>query len=110
MDYSQAYERFNLDKFLARLADKDYLESLDALNNEVRNAENIRTPAKGPDKRDIEHLQTSYVSNLRGFAFLLGQGIKPGGVSTEILLKFKPILEGLVKKEQLKESILELIE
>ena len=110
MDYSQASERFNFDSFLKRIMESNLIEILDLLNREISNVENIRIPTKTQYKRDIEYLQVEYVSKLKGLAFFLSQGVKPGGVDESTFLKFQPVLIELVKKGQLKESVLKLFE
>lgn len=110
MDYTQASKRFDIDKFVTRITEENYFDLLDKLNREIREVENLTIPSKNLYKRDIEYLQTSYLSDLKGLSFLLVQRIKPGGVNVGTLLKFKPILEALVKKGQIKETILKLIE
>jgi len=110
MDYTQASQRFNLDKFIDNIKDLDYLEILKSLGKEISLAESIRTPSKSHYKRDIEYIQVNYISNLKGLSFLIGQGIKPAGVDKETLSKFRPILLSLVNKQQLKDGILKVIE
>jgi|GEM_PF-4097957 len=102
MDYNQAFERFDLDKFIVSLTDKNYLEMLNSLNKEIRNVETIKIPTKSQYKRDVDYLHVNYIFDLKGLSFLLGQGMKPSGVKIEILKKFKPILEELVKKRTTK--------
>jgi len=110
MDYSQASERFNLEKTLNRLIDLDFIELINNLQKEILSSESIKIPSKAQYKRDIEYLQVKYISNLKGFAFILGQGMKPAGVDNDTIQKFRPIIEELIKKGQLKESILKVIE
>ena len=110
MDYIKATRRFDLDKFLITIKDLDYLEIIESLNKEIGLAESIKTPSKSEYKRDIEYTQVKYISNLKGFAFLIGQGIKPAGVDNETLNKFRPILLSLIEKQQMKDGILKLIE
>lgn len=110
MDYTQASKRFDLDKFIENIKDLDYLEILSSLNKEISLAESIRIPSNSLHKRDIEYIQVNYISNIKGLSFLIGQGIKPAGVSNEILTKFRPILISLVNKQQLKDGILKVIE
>jgi len=109
MDYLQASKRFDLDKTLKDLLNLDYIYLLDNLHKEITNSEGIKISSKTQYKRDIENLQMNYISNLKGLAFLLSQGIKPGGIDQHIFIAFEPILEELVKKGQLKETILDII-
>lgn len=109
-DYTQASQRFNLDKFLASLQKLDYIEIINSLNYEISLAERIRIPSKSEYKRDIEYIQIKYISNLKGLSFLLRQGMKPMGVDNETLNKFRPILLSLISKKQMKDGILKQIE
>lgn len=109
MDYLQASKRFDLDKSLKDLLNLDLLDLIDNIHKEITISEGIKTSSKNQDKRDIEYLQNSYISNLKGLAFLLSQGIKPGEIDQNTIIAFAPILEELVKKGQLKETILNVI-
>jgi hypothetical protein len=110
MDYIQATQRFDLDKFINTVKDLDHLEIIKSLNKEIGLAENIKTPSKSEYKRDIEYTQIKYISNLKGLAFLIGQGKKPAGVDNETLNKFRPILLSLIEKNQMDDGILKHIE
>jgi len=110
MDYMQASQRFDLDKFIANVKELDYVEIIKSLNNEISLAESIRIPSKSEYKRDIEYIQVKYISNLKGLSFLIGQGMKPAGVDNETLNKFRPILLSLISKKQMKDGILKQIE
>ena len=108
MTYDQADKRFNIDNFIAKVTNFDFIEIFNSLQTEIRNTEQIKIQGKSNDKREVESLQERYIQNLKGLAFLLQNNGKPYGVKPEILQKFKPILEELVKKEQLPDTILEL--
>lgn len=105
-----ASQIFDLDKFIENNKDLDYLDIHKSLNMEIRTAESVKIPYKSQHKRDIQYLQDNYISNLKGFSYLIGQGHKPAGLNKETLIKFHPILASLVNKKQLKETILKLIE
>jgi hypothetical protein len=110
MDYLQAFERFNLDKTLMRFLNLDFIDLIANIQKEIVNSENIKISSKNQYKRDIEYLQVRYISDLKGLIFLIEQGIKPAGVDNNTIQKFRPIIEELIKKGQLKITLLNVIE
>jgi hypothetical protein len=110
MNYTEASNRFNLERIIKQLLDLDYFDLINALNKEIDLSEHIRFPSKMEYKRDIESMQINYTSNLKGIAFLFSQGIKPGGVDNDTLKLFRPIILSLIDKKQLKEEFIKLIE
>jgi hypothetical protein len=110
MDYSQAAERFNLDKTLKSFYNLDFIELINSLQWEITNSESIKISSKIQMSRDVEYLKSRYVSDLKGLVFLLQQGFKPIGVSNDSIQKFKPLIEELIRKGQLETSIIKVIE
>lgn len=110
MDYRQAMNRFNVETLMNRLTDLDYINLIEVLNREIDMAENIKIPSKAEYKREIESIQSGYIQDLKGIAFLFEQGIKPGGLDKETLYKCRPIISTLIEKKQLKEEFIKLIE
>lgn len=106
MTYELAYKRFNLNSHIKKLADLDWLEMVTENGKECNAIEKISIPRKAENKTDIEYLQQKYLSNLKGLGFFLGQGIKPYGVDEDTFQSFKPLIESLVSKGQMKEEIL----
>jgi len=110
MDYLQAKNRYDLDKFISKIKNLNLSEIISSLNQEISSVEHAKIIFKPEYKRDIEYVQISYVSNLKGFGFLIAQSMRPAGVDKAILNKFKPVLLSLIEKKQMNEGILELIE
>jgi hypothetical protein len=110
MDYSAASKMFNIENHIKSLEGLDWFDMLNKNSSAISSAEGFSVPRKAQYKRDIEYLQTTYISDLKALGFLLGQGIKPSGISQERLMSFKPLIESLVEKKRLKEGILEIFD
>jgi hypothetical protein len=108
MDYTSAASRFDLDKHIKSLSGLDWLDMASANQKAILSAESVSIPSKSMYRRDIEGRQREYVQNLKGLAYILHSGGKPAGMRYEILASFKPLIEELVSKEQLKPGILEI--
>ena len=110
MDYSQASKRFDLDKFISKMIEMDYFDMVEALNREVRSAEDYHIPQRGESIRDIEYLKSDYISQLKQFGFLLNSGMKPAGADKRFVNTFAPVLHRFIEKKQLEKEILLLLE
>ena len=110
MNYSEATERFNLEKFLGELTELDFLNPLEKLQSEIRNTESIVIPDSMPSYRDTEDMRHTYVSGLKELSFLIQSGIRPATASEDSLEKFKVVIERLVSKNQLSEDTLRIFQ
>ena len=101
------YPPYDINKFIERIKDKDYLDILNDAQREVYMAESGTSGVKGAvKKREAGALE--YAADLKGLIFFLGSGIKPHGVSDRVFFSFEPICKNLVDKKRLKPEVLEL--
>lgn len=107
MDYMAASRRFSMEKHLKELMGLDLFVAIGINQKEIIAVEKINIPRKAQYRRDSESLQIDYISNLKGLAYLLGMGLKPAGVSESTFQSFKLLIEDLVKRGNLKETILD---
>jgi len=56
----------------------------------------------------IMFLKSEYLSNLKDIEHLLSTGGKPTGIHHTTFTSYKPLLENLIEKRQLKKSALEI--
>ena len=106
MNYDIAYKRFNINTHLKDIENLDWLDMINQTNAACRMAMEISISRSAEYRRDIESLQQKYIFALKGLSFFLQQSIKPIGVEEHTFQSFKPLIENLVKKGQLKEEIL----
>ena len=104
--------QYDFRAFLGSISDSDYLEMIKEAEREAMAVERGLSPGKGVKGIDkqYEYSARKYVELLGGFLFLLRYGIKPDGVSDYDFPSFRPAIEKLVKKGQLKSTILSLFE
>ena len=104
--------QYDFRAFLNSISDLDYPEVIKEAEREARTVERGLSPGKGVKGIDkqYEYSARKYVELFGGFLFLLMHGIKPDGVSDYDFLSFRPAIEKLVKKGQLKSTILSLFE
>ena len=110
MDYLQATKRFDFEIYLSKLANLDLIEIIKKTEEAIKISEQINISTKEQYYKDIVDLKYRYVINLKALLCLLRDGNKYQGVKDEDFINFKPICEGLIKKEQLNETILDLFD
>jgi len=98
---------YDINKFIERVKDKDHLAIIAEAQQSVYAAESGTSAVKGAvKKREAGALE--YAADMKGLIFFLGNGIKPFGVSDHVFQSFKPIVQSLVDRKQLKKEALEV--
>jgi hypothetical protein len=98
---------YDINKFIERIKDMDYVQILTEAQQEVYRAESGTSGVKGAVKKR-ESGALGYAADIKGLIFFLSSGIKPFGVSDYIFYSFKPIIQNLVNKKQFKPEALEV--
>ena len=83
-------------KFVEEVKGKDYEEIIVSAQREATVADKRRS--------------YQYAEALKGLLYFLRGGGKPGGVDDYVFLSFRPIVEALVRKGQLKEEALQILD
>jgi hypothetical protein len=100
---------FSVSEFVDAVKDLSYPEIIWAADQEVRTVEHTAYVVKGA--RDVRKRGgPQYAATLKSLLFLLQTGMKPAGVDSYTLALFRPIVENLVKKNQLKPTVLQVFE
>jgi hypothetical protein len=104
--------QYDFQAFLDRISDLNYFEMIREAEREASAIDAALSPGRGRKGIDKQYKgeAASYRNLQGGFLFFLRYGIKPGGVSDLDFLSFRPVIEKLVKKGQLKDTILSLFE
>jgi hypothetical protein len=105
-------KQYDFNKFLNSIGNFNFAEVVIEAEKEVTVVDNALSPGrgrKGLDKQ-VKYEAGKYRALLGGFLFLLTQGGKPGGVWDEDFQSFRPVIEKLVEKGQLKSNILSLFD
>ena len=104
------YQPYNLQKFLGNVGELDYSEMLQASVREATAVEARLSPGRGGRgiNKQYRWIAVEYVRLLKGFIFFLRSGMKPNELSMEEFYCFRPVVEKLVKKGQLKSGVLDL--
>ncbi len=93
----------NINEFINFVKDKDRGEII-FLCREYKKAEKLLHSSK----KDGKYVIQNYRDVIRGLAWLLQYGSKPATVSDQDFELYRPIIENLVKKEQMNPEVLEL--
>jgi len=104
--------QYDFQAFLNSISDLDYLEMIREAEREGMAVERALSPGrgiKGIDKQ-YKYKAIKYRDLLGGFLYLLKSGTKPAGVSDLDFPSFRPAIEKLIEKGQLKSAILSLFE
>ncbi len=102
--------QYDFQAFLNSISDLDYLEMIREATKEGMAVQRALSPGKGIKGIDKQYKYKAikYEQLLRGFVFFLRYGIKPAEVSDLDFPFFRPAIEKLVQKGQLKSTILSL--
>ena len=103
-------QQYDFRTFLSSISDLDYPKMIQEARQEGRRVQRALSPGrgiKGIDKQ-YKYKAQKYEELLRGFVFFLQSGIKPAGISDWDFRSFRPAIEKLVEKGQLKSTILSL--
>ena len=96
---------YRIDKYIKDSIGKNLIDIQVDLQHEIAKAERGTSNVKGAvKKREMGALD--YAENLKGLVWFLNTGIKPAGVNDIDFQLFKPLIEDLVDRNQLKEEIL----
>lgn len=98
MNYSYAYERFDIEKHVQSLKGLNLVEIIDKNNRESQIVEKMTIPRKISDRGSIERLQSKYIDELGQLGYILGTGNRPAGMNETLSNIFKPLFEDLVKQ------------
>lgn len=104
--------QYDFQAFLNSISDLDYEKMIHQASQEGMRVQRALSPGrgiKGIDKQ-YRYKAIKYEELLRDFVFFLGHGIKPAGISDLDFRSFRPAIEKLVEKGQLKSTILGLFE
>ena len=104
--------QYDFRAFLGSISDLSYPEMILEAEREGTAVERALSPGrgiKGIDKQ-YKYKAMKYSELLGGFLFFLKSGIKPAGISDWDFQSFRPVIEKLVEKGQLKSTILSLFE
>ena len=105
-------QRYDFQAFLDSITNLNYPEVIREAERETMAVERALSPGrgiKGIDKQ-YRYKAIKYRELLGGFLFFLRYGIKPAGISDWDFQSFRPAIEKLVEKRQLKSTILGLFE
>ncbi len=102
-------ESYRVGDFMDAVKDMDYGDMLVTTQKEI-NAAMGQVEHVKPVRKYRGHPATSYFETLKGFYFLLSHGRKPDGVYDHIFVSFRPAIESLVKRGQMKPEALDVFE
>lgn len=103
-------DEYNFEKFLDAMLDKNALEIQIDASEEAEVAERLSSSStRGIDKPTKMRIGY-YKKRVGEFAFFMRCGIKPGSVDEEDFKLYRPICENLIKRDDLKPSVLDLFE
>jgi hypothetical protein len=97
---------YDFKQFLDSIKDKNYDEIIHLAEQEIYYLEPLLARVKGSVERRRRG-GGKYVAQLEQFLFFMKNGIKPGGVSDEDFLLFRPVCENLVRRGIFKPTILD---
>jgi hypothetical protein len=100
---------YSVSEFVQRVKDIDYPEVIRLTELEVENIERVSYRARGSVRRR-QLGSTRYAENLKGLLWLLRSGTRPAGVDDGIFQSFRPIIESLVQRGQLRPTALKVFE
>lgn len=102
--------QYNFPAYLNSISNLDYFEMIREASREATFVESALSPGRGRKGIDKQHEDEAikYRSLLGAFVFFLRYGIKPTGITDEDFQSFRPVIEKLVGKGQLKSTILSL--
>jgi len=100
--------RFDISEFINMVKDRSYLEIIQTAEQEVRASERLSSGGVKGARKVRERGAGRYEATLKGLLFLLQSGRKPDGVDPDTFASFRPIIENLVAKDQLKPTALEV--
>ena len=104
------HQPYNFQEFLGNVGELDYSEMLQAFVREATAVEARLSPGRGRRgiNKQYRWIAVEYLRLLKGFIFFLRSGMKPNGLSMEDFCYFRPVVEKLIEKGQLKSGILDL--
>lgn len=94
---------YDLNEFVLKYQDKDYITILSDLNKEVVHLDNRFVKLK---RNEYDNGLSDYRKHVGDFLFFLNSGVVPGGIGITGLKIFFPIIKNLVDKNQLKPEVL----
>ena len=102
--------RYDFQAFLDSISDLDYLGMIKEAECEAMAVDHALSPGRGRKGIDKQHkYEAAKYREIQGrFLFFLRYGIKPSGITDEDFQSFRPVIEKLVEKGQLKSTILSL--
>lgn len=102
--------QYDFQAFLKSISDLSYLEMIREAEREAMAVDHALSPGRGRKGIDKQHKYEAakYREIQGGFLFFLRYGIKPAGISDWDFQSFRPVIEKLVEKGQLKSTILSL--
>jgi len=103
-------DEYNFEKFLDAMLDKNVPEIIASASSEAEAAARLSSSSTRGIDRATKMRIGYYKKRVGEFAFFMSHGIKPGGVDEEDFKLYRPICENLVKKGNLKSSILDQFE
>jgi hypothetical protein len=102
MSYEYYRNFYSIEKFIEECMSMDLFDIVKYTETKCNATE------KSTKDRDEEYLRYKYYHFVHEFAFLIKTGIKPGTMPDDDFFRTKPIIEKLVEKGQLNNSILQI--
>ena len=101
---------YDFQVFLQTAINLNYSEIINKAEREAEGIDRGLYPGRGRSGISKEYHDPAvyYRKLLGGFLFFLRQGIKPDGISDSVFASFRPVIERLVEKGELRPEILSL--
>jgi len=98
---------YDFDEFLKRMVNLDYLDILLQADAECGCVEQSSYRVRGaPRRRKMG--SGEYAKRIKDFLFFMRYGIRPGGASDSEFQSYRPVVETLVQKGQMKPEALQV--
>lgn len=98
---------YNFQDFLERMARLDYHDILREADAECGRVQKVSSRVRGaPRQRKMGSLQ--YLQRIKEFLFFMQHGIRPATASESDFQSYRPVVETLVEKGQIKPETLEV--
>jgi hypothetical protein len=98
---------YDFGAFLRSVQDLDYLEILQAAEQQVYGIEPGLSRVRGaPERRRLGG--GKYVAKLKKLLFFMRSGVRPGGIDEVDFQAYRPVCVSLVRRGQFKPEILDL--
>lgn len=96
---------YDLNHFIAKYKDSDYIDLVELLSREVPNLDARYLRLK---RNEYDYGLKNYREHVGDFLFYLNTGMIPAGIQITGLSKFQPIIENFVRKGQFKPEALDI--